>query len=188
MLTQLVADYGYLGVLVGSVLEGETVLVLAGFAAHQGYLSFLWVVVIAWCGGVLGDQALFFLGRRYGAQLLRRFPHLNPGVQRVNGLLQRQNAKAIIGVRFMYGLRTVGLIAIGMSDVPVWRFVVLNLIGAALWAPLFGGLGYLFGNTLEWLFADIKRYEDAVLALIVGAALVLGLARRLRRRAVSRGV
>src|SRR5688572_33421924 len=38
MLTQLLDHYGYLAVLVGTVLEGETILILGGFAAHQGYL------------------------------------------------------------------------------------------------------------------------------------------------------
>ncbi|MGH8353172.1 MAG: DedA family protein [Pseudomonas sp.] len=180
-LTQLVADYGYLAVFVGAVLEGETILVLAGFAAHQGYLSFPLVVAIALCGGALGDQVCFFIGRRYGGALLSRFPQLNPGAQRVNRLLLRYHAGVIVGVRFMYGLRIVGPIAIGMSEVPAWRFILFNLIGAAIWAPLIAGAGYLFGQTLQWLFADIKRYEEAALLLIISVALVFGLLRRLRR-------
>ena len=63
-LTELVAQYGYLAVFAGAFLEGETVLILAGFAAHQGYLSFFWVVALAMCAGTLGDQTCFFLGRR----------------------------------------------------------------------------------------------------------------------------
>lgn len=65
--------------------------------------------------------------------------------------------------------------------VTTWRFMLFNLIGAAIWAPLVTGAGYLFGQSLEWLFADIRRYEEVVL-LIIGVALVLGLLRRLRRR------
>ncbi|MCW3482008.1 DedA family protein [Neisseriaceae bacterium JH1-16] len=180
-LTQLVAEYGYLAVFVGAILEGETILILAGFAAHQGYLSFPLVVAIAMCGGTLGDQTFFFLGRRFGTALLRRFPQWQPGAQRVNRWLLNYHAGVIVGVRFMYGLRVVGPITIGMSEVPAWRFVLFNLIGAAIWAPLIAGAGFIFGQTLQWLFADIKRYEEAALLLIVGVALVLGLLRRLRR-------
>lgn len=181
-LTQLVAQYGYLAVFVGALLEGETVLVLAGFAAHQGYLSFPWVVVLALCGGTLGDQTFFFLGRRYGAALLSRFPRWNPDAQRVQRLLLRFHAALIIGVRFMYGLRVVGPIAIGMSGVPVWRFAVFNLIGAVLWAVLVAGVGFLFGHTLQWLFADIKRYEEGALLLIAVLLVAFGLWRHLRQR------
>ena len=53
---QLLTDYGYLAVFAGSLLEGETILVLAGFAAHQGYLSLELTVAIAFVGGTLGDQ------------------------------------------------------------------------------------------------------------------------------------
>ena len=180
--TQLVADYGYVAVFAGALFEGETVLILAGFAAHQGYLSLPWIVIVAFCGGTLGDQIGFFMGRRYGATLLNRFPHLNSTTLRVNRLLLRFQVGVIIGVRFMYGFRIAGPIAIGMSEVPAWRFIVLNMIGAAIWALLIAGAGYLFGQTLQWLFADIKRYEEGVLLLIISLALMLGLLRRLRRK------
>ena len=181
-LTQLVADYGYLAVFAGALFEGETVLLLAGFAAHQGYLSFPWIVLIAFCGGTLGDQLWFFMGRRYGAALLKRFPQLTPATQQVNRLMLRFQVGVIIGVRFMYGLRIAGPIALGMSDVPAWRFILFNLIGAALWALLVGGAGYLFGQTLHWLFADIRRYEEGVLLVIIGVGVMVGLWRWWGRR------
>ena len=90
-----------------------------------------------------------FMGRRYGAALLKRFAHLTPAAQQVNRLLLRYQTGMIIGVRFMYGLRIAGPIAIGMSDVPAWRFILFNLIGTALLALLVSGAGYLFGQTLH---------------------------------------
>lgn len=182
MLTEFLAEHGYLAAFVGSILEGETVLVLAGFAVHQGYLSFPLVVACATLGGSLGDLFFFFLGRRHGAALLKRFPQWTTQAQQVNGWLLRYQAGIIIGVRFMYGLRAVGPIAIGMSEIPTWRFVLFNLIGATIWAPLFIGAGYLFGQTLEWLFADAKRYEEIALLLIIVAAVVIAMARHLQRR------
>lgn len=181
-LTQFLADHGYLTVFAGSVLEGETVLVLAGFAVHQGYLSFLLVAACAICGGMTGDIFFFFLGRRHGTAVLKRFPQWDGRVQQVNRWLLRNQAGIIIGVRFMYGLRVAGPIAIGMSDIPAWRFILFNLIGAAIWAPLIIGAGYFFGQTLQWLFTDAKRYEETVLFLVIVAALALGLIRHMRQR------
>lgn len=83
----------------------------------------------------------------------------------------------------MYGLRVAGPVAIGMSDMPAWRFILLNLVGAAIWAPLVTGVGYLFGETLQWLFADIKKYEEIVLASIIVLAVILGIVQLRRRRA-----
>jgi len=176
-LPQFLADHGYLAVFVGSLLEGETILVLAGFAAHQGYLSLHWIVLLAFCGGTLGDQVYFFLGRRYGSALVRRFPRLEHPANRVNHLLLRFHEALIVGVRFMYGLRIVGPIVIGMSDVLAWRFVLFNALGAAIWALLITALGFLFGQALQLLLVGAERYEAMALLLIVGFGVLLGMAR-----------
>lgn len=176
-LTKLLADYGYLAVFIGCLLEGETILVLAGFAAHQGYLSFPLVLLLALGGGMLGDQVFFFLGRHIGPHLIARFQPWKISAQRMNELLRRYPAGAIIGVRFMYGLRIAGPIVIGTSGLPPWRFVLYNLLGAAIWATLVAGIGYLFGQTLQWLFADIKRYEEIALLSVGTACIVFALAR-----------
>lgn len=181
LLTHLLSQYGYLAVLVGSLLEGETVLVLAGFGSHQGYLSLPLVILLACIGGVLGDQFFFFLGRHYGTTLLARFPRLAARAQPVNKLIEHHHTRLIFGVRFMYGLRIVGPLMLGMSQVSTWRFVVFNLLGAVVWASLFSGAGYLFGQTLAWILTDLKRYEELILALIIAVAIIAILLHRRRR-------
>lgn len=170
MLTHLFSEYGYLAILIGTIAEGESVLLLGGFSAHQGYLSFPLVVLVALCGGALGDCTLFFLGRRYGPKLLKRYPKWQPGVDRITLLLQRHPSSTIIGVRFMYGLRTVGPLAIGMSAVSAWHFVWLNVLGAFLWASLISGIGYVFGRGVTLFFDDVKYYEELLLIVLLAAA------------------
>lgn len=181
-LAQVLSDYGYWAVFIGSLLEGETILVLAGFAAHQGYLSLPITITIAFVGGTLGDQAFFWLGRRWGQTLLDRIPHSAPRVRRMNDLLARYDAPVIIGIRFMYGLRIVGPIVIGAGAVSPWRFAFFNMLGAAIWAPLVGGLGYLFGQALELLLNDIRQVEIAALGFIVAVAVVMSIVHRWRSR------
>jgi membrane protein DedA with SNARE-associated domain len=171
-IAQLVAQYGYATVFVGSLLEGETVLLLAGIAVHEGLLSFPVVVGVAFVGGWLGDQVLFQLGRRWGLHLLRLTPSLQQRIDRLEGLIERHQTPLIIGVRFMYGLRLIGPFVIGTSRVSAGRFAVLNLIGAAIWAPLIVGIGYLFGHTLRWLIDDLGRYEKLALLGVIALALV----------------
>ena len=175
--TQLVTDYGYLAVFVGCFLEGETILVLAGFAAHQGPLSLPVVLAIAFVAGTLGDQVFFWIGRAWGPSLLVRFPGFDERARRVTELLHRYHAPVIAGIRFMYGLRIVGPIVIGGAGIAPWRFAVFNILGAAIWAPLVGGLGYLFGHTLESLLGDLERFEQFGLVAIVIAAVAVALLR-----------
>ena len=179
---QLLADYGYVAVFIGSLLEGETILVLGGFAAHQGYLSLPVTLAIAFVGGTLGDQIFFWLGRAWGQSLLDRIPRSEHRVQRVKDLLARHHGPVIVGIRFMYGLRLIEPIVIGTCAVPPWRFAVFNMLGAAIWALLVGGLGYLFGDALGLLQVDLKRLEGVVLALIIAVAVAFALFRRWRSR------
>ena len=75
-LTQLVSDYGYLALAVGCLLEGETIVLLAGFAVHRGQLSWGHVVLIATVFSFVGDQFWFQIGRHFGDRLMGRFPSI----------------------------------------------------------------------------------------------------------------
>lgn len=186
-LSELIAQYGYATVLVGSLLEGETVLLLAGAAAQKGYLSFIGVTLLAFCGGTIGDQVLFAIGRRHGIALLHRYPKLEAKAVPVRAAIVRYQSGLIIGVRFMYGLRLAGPFVIGMSEVSRQRFMWFNMLGAAIWAPLVVGIGYTFGHTLEWLMADIARFEALGLVVVVALAIAATVWRRRREAPKGRG-
>lgn len=180
MIAHLVATYGYLAVFAGTLLEGESVLVAAGFAAHRGLLDWRLVVLLAIVGGSLGDQAAFLLGRWRGAVLLARFPALLRHRPRVEALLARYDAAFILTVRFLYGLRIAGPVLLGTSPVPFLRFAVLNVVGAVLWALAVTGAGYGFGAAAAALIADLRRYEEGLLVGILAAGFLLWLWRRRR--------
>ena len=171
-LTQWVSEYGYWAVLAGALLEGESILLLAGLAAQQRTLSLPAVVAVGFVGAVIGDQVFFWIGRRFGTALIARWPRLQLRAQRVNWLLRRHHAWVIVGVRFTYGLRIAGPIVIGASSVPIRRFLLFNALGAAIWAPLVSGTGYWFGGAAAWLIDRMSALEAAglLLALIAGAA------------------
>lgn len=183
-LAHLIAAYGYLAVFVGTFLEGETVLLLAGFAAHRGYLHLPYVLLAAFLGSLSGDQLYFFLGRRHGAALLARRPQWQVHTARVHRLLERWPGPFIFGFRFgiLYGFRTVAPFVIGMSRIPTSRFVIYNTFGAAVWAVSLGMLGYFFGHGVELLLGDVRRYEREAFLFLVAAGVVLWLWRFVRRR------
>jgi membrane protein DedA with SNARE-associated domain len=181
-IASLIAQYGLITVFFGSLFEGETVLLLAGYAAHRGYLDFTAVVLIAMLGAVIGDQVWYVLGRRHGVRLLERRPWLNNRVQRANRLIERHPTPVILAMRFAWGLRTALPITVGMSHIPWQRFLLLNLLSALLWAPLVAGIGYYFGALLSQYITGLHRIEHwGMLAVVVLALLVHLVARRHHR-------
>lgn len=171
-LESLVASYGYLAVFVGTFLEGETILVVAGFLAHRGYLELPFVILSAMLGTLAGDQLFYFLGRIKGMAWLESRPRWKAASERVIGMLARHQVPVILGFRFLYGLRTVTPFLIGASGVPPLRFAALNVAGALLWAACIGIAGYLLGHVLELVLEEVKRYELWVLGgiAVAGAA------------------
>jgi membrane protein DedA with SNARE-associated domain len=181
-LESILETWGYPALFAGTVLEGETPLLLASFLAHQGYLELRWVIVVAFTGTLLTDQALFHLGRIRGPRLLERRPAWRPGAERVGELLQRHGTALVLGFRFLYGLRVVTPAVIGMSGFASGRFLLLNSLSAALWATVTAGVGFAFGQVVERLLGDVKRYEVWVILAVALVSSALWLVRRVRNR------
>jgi len=165
-LPALVETYGYWAVLVGTLLEGESILLLAGFAAHRGYLDLPTVVGVAIIGSFLGDQIFFFLGRYQGIKLLIRYPKYAERVAYAQAKLARYHTPLILAMRYLYGLRAVLPFTIGMSAISTTRFQALNLGGALLWSVTIVAGGYLFGHLIERMLGDLRLYEEILFAVL----------------------
>jgi membrane protein DedA with SNARE-associated domain len=172
-LESLIGTHGYWLLALGCLLEGETILVLAGFAAHRGYLNPIAVIAIAAAAGFAGDQFFFWLGRRHGAAVMARWPSLVKQSGRVESLVKRFHATFIIGMRFAYGLRVAGPILLGTTEVSALRFLLLNALGAIIWACLIGGIGWVFGQVAATVMGEIRHIEGwLLLSLVLVAGLV----------------
>lgn len=181
-LQSLIESYGYLALFLGTFVEGETILILGGVAAHLGYLELPWVMVAAWGGTLLGDQLYFFIGRYRGRAFLARRPAWRWRSQRIEDLLHRYQVLVILGFRFLYGFRTITPFVIGAAGIPVRRFAILNALGSFIWAVSFGVLGYAFGNGFEMVIGKVKHYELEVMAGIVVVGVALWVVKHLWQR------
>ena len=178
----LIEPWGYLAVVAGTFFEGETILVLGGFAAHQGYLRLDLVMLSAFAGSLCGDQVWFWIGRRFGRRWIDSHPGKAELIERVAALLDRWGAWFILSFRFLYGLRSISPVAIGLSSVSAARFACLNVISAAVWAVVVGGLGYIFGNAFEAALGKAAQWEHRVMAAATVALVIVLIHRLVRQR------
>lgn len=183
MISSFITSWGYLAVFFGTIFEGETILVAAGFAPHRGMLEWPVVVVVAMLGATLGDQLAFMLGRWKGEQLMARWPSLAQRKQHVLDLLERHDVLFILGIRFLYGLRIAGPVVMGASRIPLLRFALLNIVGAMLWAGIITAAGYFMGTVLEAVMGDLKHIEETLLITILVGGVCIWLWRQFHTHA-----
>ncbi len=177
----LIETFGYWAILIGTFFEGETVLVLAGFAAHRGWLDLPWVMVAAFCGSVAGDQLWYYIGRRHGTPLLMKRPTWRERMDKVSARIRRHGDLLVLTSRFLYGLRTVIPFAVGAARVPPLRYAVLNIAGAAVWSVAFAFLGYYLGEALSRLLPRFHHYEHEALIALAALGLAFWIIRTVRR-------
>jgi membrane protein DedA with SNARE-associated domain len=181
-------QYGYLAVAglvliedFGVPVPGETVLILAAVYAGTGRLSIVLVVLLGFCGAVLGDNIGFAIGHFGGRRLAERYGRyilLTPErLEKATGFFDRHGGKVITIARFIEGLRQANGVIAGTTGMHWRRFLIFNAIGAALWVIVWASVGYFSGNHIEAIYTDATRY-DACVAIVLGALVLAYLARR----------
>lgn len=181
-LEHLISQYGVLAVFLGAAFEGETAVFLGGVFAHRHFMSWWEAATAAAIGSFAADQAWFFAGRYANRlALVQRFLKTD-AAQKVSQLLEAHPTGFILAFRFIYGMRTVSPIAIGLSSVPALRFVILNFIAAVVWAVLITSIGYLFGNAVELLFGRLRLHLHMLIAIAAIAVILAALAYLIRRQ------
>ncbi|MBF0137131.1 MAG: DedA family protein [Magnetococcus sp. DMHC-1] len=177
----LIREYGYVILFVVTFLEGETILLVAGFMAQQGILDLWLVILTAFSGTFFGDQLYFQIGLRWGKNLLTRLSDSwRQRSQRVQELLLRYDTWFILGFRFVYGIRNVTPFALGSFGIQPLRFFLLNGLAAMIWAIAFGFIGFVFGHTLDAFFDRMSVYKYYVLGGLLGVGILIWMVRRIR--------
>jgi len=173
LIEEMIRAYGYYALFVGTLLEGETIMLLSGIAARQEFLELQWVIPIGFIGSLTGDQTIFFLSRLWLKRYINRWPSWQPRIARINALLEKHGTWFMFSFRFFYGIRNLTPVVIGASSVRTSRFVFLNVMGAMVWATVVGGLGYLLGE----LFLRLLGRLHTVILILLGLAVLAWLLR-----------
>ncbi len=170
---QLLRKYGYYVILGWTFLEGETIVILAGMTAPKTGLDPELIALCAFLGSFCSDQLMFSLGKYKGRSVLHYFPRVERNMDKAAGLFKKYDIALILGFRFVYGVRNVTPIMLGISGVSHRKFFFLNFIGAGVWAASFtyGGLysGKMFMRIMEHVGHGILY---AIVAVIVLAGLI----------------
>ena len=171
-----VQDWGYVILFCWSILEGEWGLLLAGIAAHQGYLDVYWCIFIAGLGGFTGDQIYFYIGRLRKDYVQKKFRSQRRKFALASRLMQKYGWPIIFVQRYMYGLRTIIPISIGLTRYSAIKFALINLISAWVWAAITIVPAWYFGaEILDFIQGFFVKIKDNILLFAILLVIIVSI-------------
>src|SRR4051794_28808761 len=173
----------------GVPLPGETMLIAASLYAGAGHLDIWVVAVVGFVAAVLGDNVGYVIGRTGGRELVLKYGKavfITPArLDRAEEFFGRHGGKIVVVARFIEGLRQLNGVIAGIADMPWRRFVLFNMLGAAIWVAVWSSVGYFAGNHVEAITRWITYIAVAAGVLFLGW-LAWHLRRRRHRRRATR--
>lgn len=167
-------------------LKSGALPLFGGYGAQVGALDLGLVATATFAGGYLGDELRFAVARRYGTGFVERRPRLEHLMSKAREMLDQYGPAYIFLYRYPKGMRTIGALPVGLTQMSWRRFTVLNGSSALMWTGLLIGAGYFFGSLIEDAVRDGWGAASVVLLLFFVAASVLAW-RRLGRLQGSPG-
>lgn len=168
---------------VGLLVPGSTFILVLGALCARGDLALPGVLCFAALGALLGDNANYWLGRRYGQRWIDRgvwflrAEHLD----RARRFLDAHGARSVFLGRFVPGLKELVPFVAGTVGMHRPTFLLWNLIGALGWAVEWAGAGFVFAASLNLAQLWLSRA-----ALVIATLLVVSVAMLWARQLVVR--
>jgi len=159
--------------LVGLLVPGTVMMVGIGALAGTGVISLKITLLAAMAGAISGDGISYWLGHHYHQGIKELWPfHTHPQLlNRGEEFFHKHGGKSVLFGRFVGPVRPVIPVIAGMLDMPVRRFVLVNIFSAIGWALAYILPGVILGSSLTLVGAVSTRLS--LLLLMLGLLLWL---------------
>ena len=154
----LLKEYGYIILFFWSILEGELGLIMAGVLSHTGDMNPYLAIFVGGLGGFTGDQIYFYIGRYNKKYIHKKFAKQRRKFAIAHLLLQKYGWPIIFIQRYLYGLRTVIPMSIGLTRYSALKFAFINLLSAWAWAAITIIPAYIFGEEILEVITYMKEH------------------------------
>ncbi len=173
MLEGLYETCGYLASFLGTLIEGEILLLTSVVSAKFGYFNFFGGLMAAFFGAFLRDSLQFLMVKKQGKKLLEKKPKLQAKLDSASAWFNKNPFFYLTIYRLMYGFSTIIILLSGLKkDISYSRFAFHSAIGIAIWIAIIGGLGYFCANIM---IEQLNFVSDHSLE-VIGVLSLIGLA------------
>src|SRR5258706_3398313 len=141
-------------------LPGDSLLVVAGLYAAAGKLSIVWLNVLLIPAAALGSVTSYVIGKRMGTAIFTRPESrlFKPAhIRSAHAFYEKHGGKAIVIARFMPIVRTFVPVIAGVAQMPVRKYAMYTLVGAASWVLSMTLIGMLLGHVVSNIYKHIEK-------------------------------
>ncbi|MGB5965980.1 MAG: DedA family protein [Sulfurimonadaceae bacterium] len=172
MLTNLVT-YGYIGLFLYSLGGGFMALMAAAVLASQGKMDLGLAMGIAFVGNFIGDTLLFYMARYHKSDMMNYLRKHRRKLALSHILMKRHGYWVIYMQKFVYGIKTLIPLAIGITKYPFVKFTINNFFATIVWTFVIGFGSYLAGNFLMSGYEVIAQrpYLAPIIVIVLGGSI-----------------
>ena len=166
------ATYGYIGLFLYSLGGGFVALVGAGVLSYMGKMDLATSMAVAFIANSMGDILLFYMARYQKKTMMEGIRKHRRKLALSHVMMKKYGSWIILIQKFVYGIKTLIPIAIGLTKYDFKQFAILNVISAAVWTLIFGFGSYFSGNALvkfAGLVSDKPWIAPIILVIFAGS-------------------
>lgn len=169
----------------GAPIPEEIPLVIGGYLAYHGFTQYPQTVLTGLIGVMVGDLTLFYIGNRWGTELVNHH-RLNwiftkKRMTKAQAYLRIYGKRTIFIVRFLSGIRSGVYLTVGALKMNLFDFLKMDLLAALLSVPLLISIGYYFGEHIDKGVSSVSRSSHIILAVAITAIAILTLVYLLKK-------
>ena len=180
-LSQVLRDLGYAGLALLMAVEtvfppipSEAVLPLAGYLVERGEFAYVLVLAASTAGSVLGAVLLYEAARHGGRPFAQRFLRIArldaEKLDEAERWFEKRGVLIVLLGRCVPGMRSLVSLPAGLLRMSRARYVLLTLIGSAVWNTVLVSLGYALGSQWERVSHVIGPVSKPLVVIVIAGA------------------
>jgi membrane protein DedA with SNARE-associated domain len=153
----------------------DVVLVAVGSTIALGKVNFAVLLFTSTVASTAGFITMYWIGKWFGIRMIesRRIKFLPyEQVHTVEAWFKSYGYGIVVANRFLAGTRAVVSFFVGMSELSLWKTVVLSFISSAAWNFLLIFAGKSLGDNWQLILFYLEAYGKIITIVVVVGVLV----------------
>lgn len=182
IILSIMGKYGYIGVFLLIMIENvfppipsEVILLFGGFMTTYTKLNIFGMVVASTLGSLFGAIILYYIGKIFNKDRLKKIISGRLGkvlrlkvsdIDNADNWFDNKGNKTVFFCRFIPLVRSLISIPAGMSEMPVFKFLLYTLFGSLIWNTVLIIVGSVVGENWTKIVGILDTYSHTVVIIL----------------------